>query len=48
MRAATQTVYVSVVNMFGESTTEDEKSVASVIEEAVKTNSKVQSYSRKY
>ncbi|NP_001408226.1 mucin-13 [Rattus norvegicus] len=46
MRAATKTVYVSVVNMFGESTTEDEKSVASVIEEAVKTNSKVQSYSQ--
>lgn len=46
MRAAQKTVYVSVVNMFEESTTQNESTVAAAIDRAVESNGNMTGYTR--
>ncbi|XP_076404869.1 mucin-13 isoform X2 [Peromyscus maniculatus bairdii] len=46
MRAAQKTVYVSVVNMFEESTTQNESTVAAAIDRAVQSNGNMTGYTR--
>uniref|UniRef100_A0A8C8TMA6 SEA domain-containing protein n=1 Tax=Peromyscus maniculatus bairdii TaxID=230844 RepID=A0A8C8TMA6_PERMB len=46
VRAAEKTVYVSVVNMFEESTTQNESTVAAAIERAVQSNGNMTGYTR--
>ncbi|XP_052595860.1 mucin-13 [Peromyscus californicus insignis] len=46
MRAAEKTVYVSVVNMFEESTTQNETTIAAAIDKAVQDDGNITSYTR--
>ncbi|KAL6064658.1 hypothetical protein STEG23_025585 [Scotinomys teguina] len=45
MRAAEKTVYVSVVNMFGENTAQNESTISAVIKKAIENNANITGYS---